>query len=154
MEFKFRRNGSWNYPEGINSQNSTEQNLVLLPQHTQCPATPKLIIGVCRQSIWAWSTTPNPTLTQPPSSTTPTQRRHLITITSAHHHLKLSPGALNNHSTLNTTRTRRECHVPFKNNATTPRHGMNERPPGATSPTAMWQPDDERQPRSPLFTLR
>ena len=154
MEFKFCRNGSWNYLEGINSRNSTEWNPVPLPQHTQCPATPKSIVGVCRRSIWAWSTTPNPTLSQPPSSTTPTQPRHLITVTSTHHCLKSSPGTFNDHSTLNTTRTRRERHVPLKNNATTPRHGMNKRPPGATSPTATWQPDDERQPRSSSFTLR
>ena len=31
---------------------------------------------------------------------------------------------------------------PLKNKATTPRHQMNERPQGATSPTATWQPDN------------
>ena len=60
MEFKFRQNGSWNHPEWMNSRYFTEQNLVPLPQHKQCPATPKLIVSVCRWSIWAWSTTPNP----------------------------------------------------------------------------------------------
>ena len=41
---------------------------------------------------------------------------------------------------------------PLKNNATTPRHWMNERPPGAMSPTATWQPDDEQQ-RLLLFII-
>ena len=35
-EFKFCWNGSWNHLEGMNSQNSTEQNPLPLPQHKQC----------------------------------------------------------------------------------------------------------------------
>ena len=110
-EFKFRRNGSWNHPEGMNSRNSMERNPVPLPQHKQCPATPKSIVGVCRRSIWAWSTTPNPTLSQPPSSTTPNPHRRLVTVTSAHHHPPSPPAALDDHSTpqhrKNKTRTPR-----------------------------------------------
>ena len=34
---------------------------------------------------------------------------------------------------------------PLKKDVTMPCQQMNERPPGATSPTAMWQPDDGRQ---------
>ena len=120
-----------------------------IPQ--QCPATAKSIVGVCRRSIWAWSTTPNPALSQPPSSTTPTQRRHLVNVTSAHHHLQSSPAAPNDHSTLQPSKNKTTS--PLKNEATTPRHRMNERPPVATSPTATWQPDDERQRcRSSSFT--
>ena len=97
MEFKFCQKGSWNHLEGMNTWNSTEWNPVPLPQHIQCPATPKSIVGVYRQSIWAWSTTPNPNLSQPPS-TMSTQHRHLVTITSTHHHPQLSTVTPNDHS--------------------------------------------------------
>ena len=114
-------------------------------------ATAKSIVGVCRQSIWVWSTTPNPALSQPPSSTTPTPRCHLVNVTSAHHHLQSSPAALNDHSMLQPSKNKTTS--PLKNEATTPHHRMNEHPPGATSPTATWQPDDERQCcRSSSFT--
>ena len=150
MEFKFCQNGSWNHLEGMNSQNSME---IPLPQHKQCPATPKSIVGVCRQSIWVWSTTPNPTLSQPPSSTMPTQCCHLVTVTSIHHHPKSSPVALNDYSMPQHSKNKTRTPLPLKNYATTPCHRFNECPPGATSSTAMWQSDDEQQCHLSSFTL-
>ena len=147
MEFKFRWNGSWNHMEGINSWNSTEWNLVPLPQHEQCPATPKLIVSVGRRSIWVWSTTPNPTLSQPPSLT------QLVTVTRAHHHPTSSPVALNNHCTSQHSKNKTRTPFPLKNNATMPYHQLNKCPPGATLLTATWQPDDEQHCLLSSFTF-
>ena len=46
-------------PRRNDTQNSTEQNLVPLPQHLQCPAMPKSIVSVCQETVWVWSTTLN-----------------------------------------------------------------------------------------------
>ena len=62
------------------------------------------------------------------------------TTTSNHHQLPSMTTAC-----LNPAKTRQQHHITLKNKVTMPRHQMNKHPPGATSPTAMWQPDDEQQ---------
>ena len=99
-----------------------------------------------RCSIWASSTTLNPTLPQPSSFTIPTKRPHVTTATNGCHHPRSSSITPTNHGMdqqhMNHTRVPRHC---LNNKATTPRHPTNERPPGYTSLTAMWQPDDKRR---------
>ena len=95
-EFKFRRNGSRNYPEGICPESGGTESL-----RNRCLSiTSKSSVGVCRCSIWA-SSTNNPTLSQPPpSSTTTTHLAH-------HRHQWPAPTTTQSSQTPPTTSTAR-----------------------------------------------
>ena len=142
MEFKFRRNGSRNHPEGINSWNSTERNPVPL-SHAQIDrrCLPTINLGMVNNAKpYSLTTTiihiahpaspPRYCCLRPPPPPIVTSRPQQPQHTSTQQEPDENAMSL------------------LKNNATTPRHWMNGRPPGATSPTAMWQPDDERRRRS------
>ena len=59
MEFKFRRNGSWNHPEGINSRNEAERNASLFVDNVQIERRrlPTLDLGVINKQLHSFSTT-------------------------------------------------------------------------------------------------
>ena len=89
---------------------------------------------------------------QPYSLTTTTIHNALPPSPPRHRHQRPPP------LPIVTCRTQRPQHAPtsqeedatspLKNDATPPRYRMNEPPPGATSPTATWQPDAERRHQS------
>ena len=144
-EWFLESHGRNQFPEFNRTESGSPTTIRTMPSHAQIDrrCLPTINLGVVNN--------PKPySLSQPPSSTTPTQ---LVTITSAHHHLTSSPVALNDHCTPQHSKNKTRMPLPLKNNATTPCHWLNEHPPGATSLTATWQPDDEWQRRLSSFTF-
>ena len=138
MEFKFRRNGSWNYPEFNGTESGFPNTTQTMPSHAQIDrrCLPMINLGVVNNA-------------KPSSLTTTIIHNAHPALPPRHRHQRPPPPLIV------TSRPQRPQHTstqeeqdknapsPLKNNATMPHHRMNKRPPGATLPTVMWQPDDE-----------
>ena len=131
----------------MNSQNAPERNPFLLSQHLQCQPRPH------RSSEFADNQSGCGQQPTTLSLTTTTIHNALSPSPPCHHHQRPPPLP----PTI-TCPTQRPQHAPTSHeeddnamsplkNVTTP--CMNEPPPGATSPTAIWQPDNEVSADSP-----
>ena len=138
MEFKFRRNRSRNDPDRMPQEQDGKESLFVDDAQIERWQTPTLDLGVINKQHQSFSTTTilhndcPPCPTPSPMATTNPDPEQPDTAHDKHGTPKNS-----------------------KNNAATPHHHpqlakerLQDRKHSATSPTAMWRPNDEQQPQS------